>query len=117
MIDWMAEDGIVGTYNGSQAREVIDATGLIVSPGLVDTPMGRSEVASGNGSAEIGEAIAWLYRNGRVVERTDDEEGVRLSVRLDRQAIGRFEQISNYHLGTGRPQGASARGRRGGRHR
>jgi S-DNA-T family DNA segregation ATPase FtsK/SpoIIIE len=23
MIDWMAEDGIVGTYNGSQAREVI----------------------------------------------------------------------------------------------
>lgn len=23
MIDWMAEDGIVGTYNGSQAREVV----------------------------------------------------------------------------------------------
>jgi S-DNA-T family DNA segregation ATPase FtsK/SpoIIIE len=23
MIDWMAEDGVVGTYNGSQAREVI----------------------------------------------------------------------------------------------
>jgi S-DNA-T family DNA segregation ATPase FtsK/SpoIIIE len=23
MIDWMAEDGIVGTYNGSQAREVL----------------------------------------------------------------------------------------------
>jgi S-DNA-T family DNA segregation ATPase FtsK/SpoIIIE len=23
MIDWMAEDGIVGAYNGSQAREVV----------------------------------------------------------------------------------------------
>ena len=23
LIDWMAEDGIVGGYNGSQAREVI----------------------------------------------------------------------------------------------
>jgi S-DNA-T family DNA segregation ATPase FtsK/SpoIIIE len=23
MIDWMAEDGVVGTYNGSQAREVV----------------------------------------------------------------------------------------------
>ena len=23
MIDWMAEDGVVGAYNGSQAREVV----------------------------------------------------------------------------------------------
>ena len=35
-----------------------------VSPGLVDTPMGRSEVASGNGSAEIGAGCA-LGRPGR----------------------------------------------------
>jgi GTP-binding protein HflX len=39
-----------------------------------------------------GEALAWLYRNGRVVTRIDSEEGVEISVRLDRQAIGRFEQ-------------------------
>ena len=39
-----------------------------------------------------GEAMAWLYRNGRIVSREDTEEGVRLAVRLDRQAIGRFEQ-------------------------
>jgi GTP-binding protein HflX len=39
-----------------------------------------------------GEAIAWLYRNGRIVERSDSDDGVRLAVRLDRQAIGRFEQ-------------------------
>ena len=35
-----------------------------VSPGLVDTPMGRSEVASGNGSAEVGEGCA-IGRPGR----------------------------------------------------
>jgi GTPase len=39
-----------------------------------------------------GEAVAWLYRNGRIVSREDSEDGVRLAVRLDRQAIGRFEQ-------------------------
>ncbi len=40
-----------------------------------------------------GEALAWLYRNGRVVERDDVGDGdVRLVVRLDAQALGRFEQ-------------------------
>ena len=42
--------------------------------------------------AQDGEALAWLYRNGRIVERTDSEEGVELGVRLDRQAVGRFER-------------------------
>jgi GTP-binding protein HflX len=41
-----------------------------------------------------GRALAWLYRHGRIVERTDDEDGVtHLSVRLDPQALGRFEQL------------------------
>jgi GTP-binding protein HflX len=44
-------------------------------------------------AVQDGEAIAWLYRNGRITSRTDDENGVELLVRLDRQAIGRFEQM------------------------
>jgi GTP-binding protein HflX len=40
-----------------------------------------------------GEAMAWLYRNGRVTERTEDGEIVRLSARLDAQALGRFERL------------------------
>ena len=41
-----------------------------------------------------GEALAWLYRNGRVVARDEAEAGsLRLSVRLDRQARGRFERL------------------------
>ena len=43
---------------------------------------------------ESSEAIAWLYRHGRVVDRDDEEGGsVRLSVRLDAQALGRFERL------------------------
>ncbi len=38
-----------------------------------------------------GQALAWLYRHGRIVRRTDNEEGdVILRVRLDPQALGRF---------------------------
>jgi GTP-binding protein HflX len=44
--------------------------------------------------ADDGEALAWLYRNGRVMERRDREAGaLELSVRLDAQALGRFERL------------------------
>ncbi len=38
-----------------------------------------------------GQALAWLYRHGRIIRRTDNEAGdVILRVRLDPQALGRF---------------------------
>jgi len=41
-----------------------------------------------------GKALAWLYQNGRVVGRTEEEGGgARLAVRLDDQALGRFERL------------------------
>jgi len=41
-----------------------------------------------------GAAIAWLYRNGRVVERNEGKDGsVRLAVSLSPQALGQFEQL------------------------
>ena len=41
-----------------------------------------------------GAAIAWLYRNGRVMERNDGKDGsVRLAVSLTPQAMGQFEQL------------------------
>ena len=40
-----------------------------------------------------GAAIAWLYRNGRVVGREDGEDGaVKVCVSLSPQALGQFEQ-------------------------
>jgi GTP-binding protein HflX len=44
-------------------------------------------------AASDGEALAWIYRNGRVESREDEAEGgVRLVARLDAQALGRFER-------------------------
>jgi GTP-binding protein HflX len=41
-----------------------------------------------------GEALAWLYQNGRVLERADESDGsVALTVKLDAQALGRFERL------------------------
>jgi len=40
-----------------------------------------------------GAAIAWLYRNGRVIERVEGKDGsTRLAVSLTPQALGQFEQ-------------------------
>jgi GTP-binding protein HflX len=41
-----------------------------------------------------GAAIAWLYRNGRVIDRSPGKDGsVRLAVSLTPQALGQFEQL------------------------
>jgi GTP-binding protein HflX len=41
-----------------------------------------------------GEALAWLYRNGRVVERRETDDGaLDLCVRLDPPALGRFDRL------------------------
>ena len=40
-----------------------------------------------------GDALAWLYRHGRVMSRSDGDDGeVSVAVRLDAQALGQFEQ-------------------------
>jgi GTPase len=43
--------------------------------------------------ASDGEALAWLYRHGRVTDRRESAEGVTVTARLDPQALGRFEQM------------------------
>jgi len=40
-----------------------------------------------------GEALAWLYRHGRVTDRRNSDEGLTITARLDSQALGRFEQM------------------------
>jgi GTP-binding protein HflX len=43
--------------------------------------------------AQDGQAIAWIYRNGRVLSRYDGPDGdVTIVTRLDSQALGRFER-------------------------
>ena len=63
---------------------------LAVVAGLVDeAPPVDIYTPAGEGAA-----IAWLYRNGRVMERIDGKDGsVRLAVSLTAQALGQFEQL------------------------
>ena len=45
-------------------------------------------------SPQDGEALAWLYRHGRVTRREDRPDGwLHLEVRLDPQALGKFDQL------------------------
>jgi GTP-binding protein HflX len=38
--------------------------------------------------------LAWLYRNGRVVDRRETDDGaLDLCVRLDPPALGRFDRL------------------------
>jgi GTP-binding protein HflX len=39
-----------------------------------------------------GAAVAWLYRNGEVMERHDDDGCIRMRVRLDAEALDRFRR-------------------------
>ncbi|HLZ84136.1 MAG TPA: GTPase HflX [Caulobacteraceae bacterium] len=43
--------------------------------------------------AADGEALAWLYRHGRVTDRRESADGLTITARLDPQALGRFEQL------------------------
>jgi GTP-binding protein HflX len=45
-------------------------------------------------SAGEGQALAWLYRHGRVMSRQEEEGGaLHLSVKLDERALGQFERL------------------------
>jgi GTP-binding protein HflX len=74
---------VVSAITGEGCAELLARLGALVD----DAP--EVEVMLPHGD---GEAMAWLYRNGRVTARTEDGEIVRLTAKLDPQALGRFER-------------------------
>jgi GTPase len=75
----------VSAVTGEGCEALLDHIGALV----VDAPAVSIRLA-----AEEGEALAWLYRNGRVEARQDEEDGAMvLTARLDAQARGRFERM------------------------
>jgi GTP-binding protein HflX len=76
---------LVSAVTGEGCEDLLRAVAALVDeapPVEVTTPPGE------------GAAIAWLYRNGRVIERETAEDGaVRLEVSLTPQALGQFEQL------------------------
>ncbi len=75
----------VSAQTGEGIGRLLDIlAGLIDQGGAI-----QADLAPGDGRA-----LAWLYRHGRIIDRADDADGhVRLSVRLDPQALGQFEQM------------------------
>ncbi|MBC7667173.1 MAG: GTPase HflX, partial [Gemmatimonadaceae bacterium] len=74
----------VSAVTGEGCAELLKRIGTLID----DTPPVAVRLAAADG-----EALAWIYRNGRVESREDESEGgVRLIARLDAQALGRFER-------------------------
>ena len=81
------------THAGAVALSSIDGEGFDdLSARLVarvdDAPEVMFRLAPSDG-----EAVAWLYRHGRVTGREETEEATMISARLDTQALGRFERM------------------------
>jgi GTP-binding protein HflX len=76
---------LVSAATGEGCPELLQAVAGLVDeapPVEVRTPAGE------------GAAVAWLYRNGRVLEREHFADGgERLEVSLTAQALGQFEQL------------------------
>lgn len=76
---------VVSALTGEGCPELLRA----VAEAIDEAPEMQAEL-----SADNGEALAWLYRHGRVVAREDEDDGqVRVRVRLDGQALGRFGRL------------------------
>ena len=74
----------VSAVTGEGCAELLKRVGGLID----DTPPMALRLSPADG-----EALAWIYRNGRVVEREDTEDGeIRLVARMDPQALGRFER-------------------------
>ncbi len=97
-IDLLDADARQGLAERTQARgavavsaatgEGIDALLARIASLIDDAPERTFQLGSWDG-----EALAWLYRHGRVTERRESSEGVMVTARLDPQALGRFEQM------------------------
>jgi GTP-binding protein HflX len=85
-----------GEGNGPLAMPVSAVTGEGVETLLkqLSDLIDQSEPVAAELTAGDGEALAWLYRHGRILARIDEPDGrTRLTVRLDHQARGRFERL------------------------
>jgi GTP-binding protein HflX len=73
----------------AETGEGVDTLLARVADKVDDAPEVEADLPAGDGGA-----LAWLYEHGRVVRRDDQTDGgVHVAVRLDDQALGRFERL------------------------
>ncbi len=81
---------VISAESGEGIEALISTIGLL----LDESPERRFQL-----NVDDGEALAWLYRHGRVTGRDDADNGVTITARLDAQALGQFEQLRPQALG------------------
>jgi len=73
----------------AETGEGCDTLLALIAGKVDDAPEMEAQLPAGDGGA-----LAWLYEHGRVVRRDDRTDGgVSVAVRLDDQALGRFERL------------------------
>ncbi len=75
---------LVSAESGEGIEALLSAIGLT----LDESPERVFQLEPGDG-----EALAWLYRHGRVTARDEAENGLTVTARLDAQALGQFERL------------------------
>ncbi len=75
---------LLSAESGEGVEALLSAIGLM----LDESPERVFQLQPGDG-----EALAWLYRHGRVTARDEAEDGMTVTARLDAQALGRFERL------------------------
>jgi GTP-binding protein HflX len=87
-------DNLLERQENAIAVSAIEGYGCDALVEAVDSKLSRSmEMHELELAGDAGEAMAWLYRHGDVVERKDDEEGrVIFRVGLDAADFGRFQK-------------------------
>ena len=88
----------VPVHSGSAAPPVV-AVSAVTGEGCEHLLQFVTELVDQGAPIEVvlgpqeSEALAWLYRNGRITSRTEDPDGaIHVAARLDAQALGRFER-------------------------
>ena len=83
----------VSLRNGAVAVSAISGEGLDVLRETIDTKLSAGmEEATVQVRPEDGARLAWLYEHGEVLSRSDEQNAVRLRVRLRPEDRARFEQ-------------------------
>jgi GTP-binding protein HflX len=78
--------------NGAAAISAVTGEGIEALLAQLAARVDEDAAVIAHLGQDQGEALAWLYRNGRVASREDTDKGVSVAVKLDRQALGRFER-------------------------
>ena len=97
-IDLLPADAARDALELAQGRNAI-VVSAVSGQGLADLLQTLGEMVDDapelmfNLAPTDGEALAWLNRHGRVTARETDDDILRVTARLDAQALGRFEQL------------------------